>query len=197
MTYRAHLQEAVQRATDTMRTTPATFLNAYEIMNAASLSWPVNIYAVDLKGVEPQGHDQRGLVKGIVWDLKGQHWRLCKGDNLVLDISPRLVAVPASWKFPVPINTSDYSVSLERCYSANATDNGDRLIVEGILREAFKNRFKKVDSPELGPLWQDYNAFCQYPATSGDKYLMCRRFACTANKLCGGVWVLQLSLIHI
>jgi hypothetical protein len=194
MTYRAHLQEAVQRATGTMRTTPATFLNAYEIVNAASLSWPVNIYAVDLKGAEPQGHDQRGLVKGIVWDLKGKHWRLCKGDNLVVDISPRLVAVPASWKFPVPIDSSDYFLSLERCYSAKATDNGDRLIVEGILREAFKNRFKNVNSPELGPLWQDYNAFCQYPATSGDEYLMCRRFACTAKKLRGGVWVLQIAI---
>jgi len=194
MTHRTHLEEAVQQATESKRTMPATFLNAYEIFNAASLSWPVNIYAVDVKDGEARGHSQRGLIKSIVWDLRRKHGKLCKGHTFVVDISPRLVAVPAGWKLPVPITTSDYSVSLERSYLAKATDKGDRPIVEGILREAFKHRFKNVDSPELGPLWQDYNAFCQHPVPVGEDYIMCRRFACTAKVLHGGAWVVQVAV---
>ncbi len=194
MSNMANVQEPFQRAPDAVGAAPATFLNAYEIVNAQSLSWPVNIYAVDLKAGEAQGHDQRGQIKSIVWDLRKKHWRLCKGHTFVVDIGPRLVAVPAGWELPVPLSTKDYSVSLERCYSARASDKGDRLIVEGILREAFKNRFKNVDSPELGPMWRDYNAFCQYPVPSGNDYIMCRKFACTAKLLRGEVWVVQVAV---
>ena len=60
MNHAAHVQEAVDRSTDALREIPATFLNAYKIVNASSLSWPVNIYGVDLKGDEPQGTTSGG-----------------------------------------------------------------------------------------------------------------------------------------
>jgi hypothetical protein len=190
----AHVQEPFQRGADAVAVAPASFLNAYEIINAADLSWPVNIYAVDLKDGEPQTHDKRGKVRDIIWKLRKQHANLCKRAGFVVDISPRLVAVPAGWNLPVPINTTEYSVSLQRCYSAQASEEGDRPIVEGILRDAIKWHFKSNASLDLGPLWQDYNDFCQYPIESPEQYLMCRRFGCSAEVLSGGLWVLQVCV---
>jgi hypothetical protein len=194
MNHAAHVQDAVDRSTDDLRKIPATFLNAYKILNPSSLSWAVNVYGVDLKGDEPQGHDKRGRIKDIIWKLRSQHASLCRGQGFVTDISPRLVAVSAGWNLPVPIDTSEYSVSLERSGTAKAREKPDSAIVEGILREAVRNHFKKNESEELGPLWQDYKAFCEYPRTSGCDYLMCRRFTCEAKLLRGGIWVLRIAV---
>jgi hypothetical protein len=143
MNHAAHVQEAFDRSTDDLREIPATFLNAYKIVNASSLSWPVNIYGVDLKGDRPQGHDKRGRIKDIIWKLRSQHPSLCRGQGFVADISPRLVAVSAGWNLPVPIDTSEYSVSLERSGTAKAREKPDSVIVEGILREAVRNQLQK------------------------------------------------------
>jgi hypothetical protein len=74
------------------------------------------------------------------------------------------------------------------------SDSSDRPIVEGILRDAIKLHFKNNQSCDLGPLWQDYNAFCQYPTESGEQYIMCRRFECSAKALKGGKWVIQVRI---
>jgi hypothetical protein len=189
-----HVQEPLQQEADRAAVAPASFLNAYEIINAGGLSWPVNIYAVDLKDGEPQTHDKRGKLRDIIWELRKQHANLCKGAGFVVDISPRLVAVPAGWRLPVPINTTEYSLSLQRSYTARPGEASDCLIVEGILREAIKWHFKNSASQDLGRLWQDYGDFCQYPVESGEQYLMCRRFGCSAKVLRGGLWVVQVCI---
>jgi hypothetical protein len=187
-------QEVVRESIETAHTTPKLFLSAYEILNSSELSWPVNILAVRLKGHELQGHDARGKIKDIIWKLRSQHTGLCKGGGFVIDISPRLVVVPAAWKLPLPISTAEYSVSLESSRQASARDSCDQAMIEGILRDAIKWYFKSKPSQELGPLWQDYNAFCQYPTDCGERYLMCRRFDCAARLLKGGVWVAQIRI---
>jgi hypothetical protein len=50
-------------------TLPANFLNAYEIANGFDLSWPVNIYAIDLADDGGQHQEQRSQIKNVMWEL--------------------------------------------------------------------------------------------------------------------------------
>src|SRR5260221_7347046 len=145
------------------RTLPANFLNAYEIIDADALSWPVNIYAVDLHDEPRQENDTRGRVKNVIWDLRRNNKSSCRGYGFVVDISSRLVVVPRGWQLP-DATTSEYTVRLDQSFIARANDVQHRAIVAGILREAIKAHFKTNTSDELGNLWQDYNSFCQYPS---------------------------------
>ncbi|MGI0086043.1 MAG: hypothetical protein ACREBQ_13270, partial [Nitrososphaerales archaeon] len=54
--------------------------------------------------------------------------------------------------------------------------------------------FKQNTSSDLGELWQDYNSFCQYPATSNNNFIMCRRFGFGVKVLYGGLWVVRLTV---
>jgi hypothetical protein len=173
---------------------PAHFLNGYAILNSSWLSWPVNVYDVELVGSKTQGHERRREIKDAIWELRSQHKAQCKGLGFVVDISARHVAVPAGWNLPCPIATEKYSVRLESSFIARATDRKARAIVEGILRESIKMHFKEKTSPDLGDLWQDYDSFCQYPIPSDEQYIMCRRFNFGVKVLSGGVWVVRLPI---
>src|SRR5579862_6026933 len=110
-------------------TLPSNFLNAYEVMNGPELSWPVNIYAVDLNNHREQDHEQRSRIKNVIWELRNRHKGRCRGYGFVVDISPRLVAVPKNWELPTPITNSDYAVKLEQSFLARASDKAHRPIV--------------------------------------------------------------------
>jgi hypothetical protein len=190
------IANAVSQAPDILlsKTLPATFLNAYQLINADELAWPVNVYAVDINGATAEAQEQRGYIKNLMWDLRKQHKNQCRGFGFIIDITPRLVVVPQSWNFPVPITDPKYSIDLERSFVARATEPKDRPIITGILREAIKSHFKNKSSAVLGNLWQDYNNFCQYPTQFGDEYLNCRRFGFAAKVLRDGRWVLRLTV---
>jgi hypothetical protein len=52
-------------------------------------------------------------------------------------------------------------------------DPQGRAIIAGILRDEIKSYFKNQSSPDLGELWQDFDAFCQYPRSDWHQdYLM-------------------------
>src|SRR6266849_1858967 len=85
---------------EAFRVLPGRFLNAYEIVNAADLSWPVNLYAVELRDELPQGNSARGRIKNVIWELRKKNKQLCRGYGFVVDVSPRLVAVPQAWNLP-------------------------------------------------------------------------------------------------
>ncbi len=174
-------------------TLPANFLNAYEIIAAAALSWPVNVYAVDLLGEPRQENDTRGRVKNVIWELRKKNKSSCRGYGFVVDISPRLVVVPRGWQLP-NVTTSEYTVKLDQSFNACANDVQHRAIVAGILREAIKAHFKTNTSDELGSLWQDYNSFCQYPSSFGQEYLNCRRFGFGVKVLQDGRWTVRLTV---
>jgi hypothetical protein len=172
---------------------PANFLNAYEVVNKRELSWPVNVYGIDLTGEGEHG-DRRSQIKNVMWELKKQHKGTCRGYGFVIDISPRLVVVPQAWQIPTPLNNNLYKVTLNDSFLARADDEAHRQIVAGILREAVKAHFKNNSSEDLGNLWQNYNSFCQYPKYFGDEYLTCRRFAYSPKVLSGGRWVMRFSV---
>lgn len=172
---------------------PSIFLNAYEILNARDLGWGVNIYSVDLAG-EPNRHEQRSQIKNVIWELRKKSKEKCPGFGFVVDISPRLVAVPQTWQLPSPLSDQHFSLNLERTFVASARCTDDRSIISGILRDALKAHFKKRASESLGNLWQDYNSFCQYPSQPRGDYLRCRRFAFSPKVLRDGRWAVRFSI---
>lgn len=171
---------------------PKNLLNCYEILNASELSRPVNIYRVEFADPADQTQENRGRAKQVIWDLRGQHRVHCRGYGFVVDLNPWEVAVPASWKLPDPAATPEYCVTLSRSFEAKPRDPEGRAIIAGILREAIKRHFKDNPAPELGDLWQDYDAFCQHPANTGDEdHLMCHRSSFSVKILAGGIFAVQ------
>ncbi len=66
-------------------------------------------------------------------------------------------------------------------------DSQGRAVIAGVLRESIKKHFKDNPAPTLGDLWQDFDAFCQYPGNDWQQeYLMCRRFSVSVKQLAGG-----------
>ncbi|MEI9975293.1 MAG: hypothetical protein WDO73_26460 [Ignavibacteriota bacterium] len=162
------------------------FMNCFEVLNFSELGQPVNLFAIDFKDSMRNTQENRGELKNVMYQLRKQYRASCPGYGFVVDISPRLIAVPGAWKFPSAIETPEYTASLMRSFTAGAADSQGRTILSGILREAIKKRFKEDLGPELGPLWQDYDSFCQAPrADDGAEYLMCRRFGFAIRPLLG------------
>lgn len=174
---------------------PAQFLNAYEITNVGSLSWPVAIYKVDRIDGRAQSHEDRGQIKNVIWNLFRKHKSRCRGYGFVIDIGKQMVAVPDTWQIPSGATYEDYTVDRLRSFEAEATDEKNHPIVAGIIREALKKHFKDNRSDYLGVLWQDMDKFCQMPnTTDGHEYCMCRRFGAMARPLRGNVWVVEPTI---
>jgi hypothetical protein len=112
---------------------PQDFLNCYEILNPLALSWPVTLYAVDSLNGSPQTHGQRGSIKDIIWKLLlGEYRHVRRGPGFVVDVSPRLVALPRAWALPAPISADGFTISVERSFVAAPGDSGSGAVVEGI-----------------------------------------------------------------
>jgi len=174
---------------------PAQFINAYEITNVGSLSWPVAIYKVDRIDGRPQCHEDRGQIKTVVWNLFREHKSRCSGFRFVIDIGKQMVAVPETWQLPSGATEGDYRIERIQSFEAEATNERHRSVVAGIIREALKRHFKEHRSDYLGVLWQDMDKFCQLPKPSDAKaYCMCRRFGAMARALRGNVWVVEPTL---
>ena len=61
----------------------------------------------------------------------------------VVDISPRLIAVPGAWKFPSAIDMPEYTASLMRSFTATAADSQGRAILSGILSRNDQETFQR------------------------------------------------------
>lgn len=174
---------------------PADFINAYEVTNTLTLSWPVAIYRLDPLGNDPVTHEQRGAIKSVMWDLRREFKNRCRGWGFVIDISETRIAVPESWNIPTNFEHSGYHVTRERAFTARASDPHDEKIVAGIMREALKTVFKDKTSDYLGFLWQDMDKFCQVPKPDpNEDYCMCRRFGMSPKLLRGNRWVIECTV---
>jgi hypothetical protein len=171
-------------------------LNCYEILNMRDFSWPVNVYRVEFADSTKQTHQNRGEAKDIIWRLRKNDCRnLWKGFGFVVDLNQWEVAVPQRWGLSEQIITAEYSVSMKRSFTATVNDAQGRAVIAGILRDGIKSHFKNNTSPDLGELWQDFDAFCQYPGSDWQQeYLMCRRFSVGIKALAGSRLVLQTNV---
>lgn len=109
--------------------TPAHFLNCFEILNLADFEQAVNVYAVDFLDPAQNTQEIRGELKNVIWGLRKQHRSSCPGYGFVIDISPRLVAVPPAWKLPCPIETPQFHLTLDRTILATSTNAEGRNIL--------------------------------------------------------------------
>ena len=171
---------------------PADFLNAYEIVNASTLRWPVAIYRLDRTDGEAATQEDRREIKNAIWQLRSEHKGRCRGYGFVVDISKQRVAVPDSWDIPSGLIHGNYNVMREESVIASASNPLHEPIVAGIIREVLKKSFKERISDYLGCLWQDMDKFCQLPKPSLDEdFCMCRRFGTSVKVLRGNRWVVE------
>jgi len=171
---------------------PADFLNAYELVNTTTLSWPVAIYKLARVDGQPPTHEDRGALKNAIWELRSEHKGRCRGYGFVVDIGKQMVAIPEAWNIPSGITHGNYLITRERCLVARASNPQDEAIISGIIREAIKKQFKDHTSDYLGVLWQDMDKFCQLPKPlPGEEYCMCRRFGTSPKLLRGNRWVVE------
>src|ERR1700744_1454479 len=88
---------------------PANFLNCFEVLNFAELAQPVHLFAIDFKDRSRNTQENRGELKNVMYQLRKQYRASCPGYGFVVDISPRLIAVPSAWKFPPLIEAPEYT----------------------------------------------------------------------------------------
>lgn len=186
------LSSVVSEKIETKTVDSLLCLNGFELVDASSLRWPVQVLEITLKDTSQQTHEDLGKLRSIVWDLRKTH--KCRGHRFVVEAGESTVAIPAECKLPLPIETPEFSVRLKREFVADPSNTVGRRIVARIVKEAIKARFKKDQSPVLGPLWQDFDGFAQAPSPSTDGFLMCRKLWFQVNEAAKGRLVLQCNV---
>lgn len=176
---------------------PEVFLNCYEVTNPTGLEWPVRAYTVERLDGRNSTHDDRSEIKDVMWKLRAEHADRCPGYSFVVDLDPQTVVVSDRWDIPVPSTYGEYKVVAARDYVAAATDSGSKKQVSGIIREGLNNYLKNKTSEELGPLWQEYDSFCQAPGWTRDNEdtgSVCRKFEIGVKLLRGGRWAVEIII---
>ena len=173
------------------------FLNAYNILDLENLSWDVAIYKIIPLNGDQSKNEDRGKIKDIMWDLRWQYAGQCPSYGFIFDVDKTMVAIPKNWNIPQQDNFKGYRVARDRELKAQMSDPNHQAIVRGILRESIKRHFKDNGSlSRIGPLWQDYNDFCQMPdLTQADQGIIYyRKFHVFPELLENNRWVLQIEI---
>ena len=183
-----------KKSTDSKK---AEFLNAYSIHNREDLSWEVAIYKIVQLNGDQSNNEDRGKIKDIMWDLRRQHKGLCLGYGFIFDVDETTVAIPKDWNIPQEDDFKGYRVTRDREFKAQMSNPNHQAIVKGILRESIKRHFKDNGSfSKIGPLWQDYNDFCQMPdlTQSDQDIIYYRKFHVSPELLENNHWALQIAI---
>ena len=168
-------------------------LNAFEILNAASMRWPVVRYHLKPVDREPD-QTERGALVQRMWELRRQHDAFCPGHRFVLSESPETVVVPAEWLIPDQENYEGYQVRRGESFELAADNSAHTPLVADIVKRALINHLKR-SSGSLGVIWQDFNGFCELPQSQGTAPVQyVRRFEVIPARLKAGRWVLKVHL---
>lgn len=176
---------------------PAVFLNCYEVTNPTGLEWSVRAYTVKRVDGRASTHDDRSAIKDVIWKLRAHNSAQCPGYSFVVDLNPETVVTTDRWDIPVPSSYGDYEVTAARDYVASGTDASAQRLVSAILRDGLKHYLKRNTSEELGPLWQEYNSFCQSPRAVDDgeeSGSVCRKFELAVKVLRGGRFAIEVII---
>ena len=174
---------------------PEVFLSCYEIVNPEELRWAVRLYRVEQTIASSQSKAERGQAKQALWSLRKKYPSACSGYGFVVEIEEELVAVPEAWNLPSGAEIDGFRVTFQESLETDYSERTHRPIIAGILKEAIKRHFKDGQSTALGPLWQDFDRFCQMPEPGENtEFHFCRRFGVIAKVIAGNRWVLQLPI---
>jgi len=142
----------------------STVLNAFTITNATTLHWNAVSYHMTRVG-EPKGDlPQRRDMQNVMWQLRTCYKDACPGRPFVIANDASRVFVPSTWTIPDQENFAGFTIQREGRHVLQATDLSQKLVTRELLRESIKGYFKFAYAEELGPLWQDFNAFCELPS---------------------------------
>jgi hypothetical protein len=174
---------------------PETFLSCYELLDPDALRWDVRLYKVRRINGDVQKHEGRGDIRQAIWNLRRKNPGLCKGYGFVVDVDAETVAVPSAWKLTSGSMIDEYIVTYDRSVQTDPNRREHRKVIAGVLKDAAKKAFKEHHSRVLGPLWQDFDRFCQVPEDSGtEEFLFCRKIGFTPKVLRGNRWVIQVVI---
>lgn len=168
-------------------------LNAFKIANTDELSWPVAYYRVG----PPKGNKalERGDAKSVAFEARRQFKSSCPGYGFIIESGKGLVAMPADWVIPDGAIVQDCTFHRDGEEIVSAENPGRAQLFGQIVKDGIKDHFKKHASGKLGPLWQDYNDFCEMPLEqSGHGFCFCRKFVFHAKRLDGGIWGVRFAI---
>ena len=170
----------------------ATVLNAFTITNVSTLHWNAVSYHITRIG-EPKT-DLHREMQNVMWQLRARHKDACPGRPFVIAYNASHVFVPSTWTIPDQEHFAGFKVQREGQHVLRATDLSQKPVIRELLRESIKSYFKFAYTGELGPLWQDFNAFCELPALKEpvDGIGYCRRFELIPDTLKHGEWVIKV-----
>jgi hypothetical protein len=156
----------------------STVLNAFTLTNATTLHWHAVPYHITRIGGPKVELPQRRELQNVMWQLRARHKDACPGRPFVIANDASRVFVPSTWTIPDQENFAGFKIQRERQHVLQATDLHQKLVIRELLRESIKGYFKFAYAEELGPLWQDFNAFCELPSLKEpvDGIVYCRRF---------------------
>lgn len=178
-------------------TLPSLFLNGFKLDLPSRTPWRVSLYTVTPEDDASIEHVNRGAIKNAVWRYKFSNPSQCSGTHsFVLDIDESTVAVPTTWNIPKGTVSEGYSIVPDQDVVVSLDDPKHNLIVSRLLKVAFSRVFKNMTDTPLGPLWQNYNDFCQIPGVNKEPqdYLFCRKFRIEVLPLAGRRWCTQVRL---
>jgi hypothetical protein len=168
-------------------------LNAFRIVNADELSWPVVYYSVrPTPGRKPL---ERGDAKALAFEARRQSKSSCPGYGFIIEVGTGVVAMPAGWVIPHGSVLQDCAFHREEEEVVSARHPGRGQLFGQIVKEGIKDHFKKHAGEKLGPLWQDYGDFCEMPARQSEHgFCFCRKFVFHAKRLDGGIWAVRFAV---
>lgn len=170
-------------------------INAYGFRDVASLAWPVRRYAVRRRDGTALAHEDRGALKNAAYSLRKQYAARCSGWGFVIDVDARTIVLPGAWEIPSGAECAGLIFELDAELVARAEEPAHDAIVGGIVREGLKQHIKGTRFEQLGPLWQNYDRFCQMPRFRGnERYVFCRSFFTHAKRMAGGQWVVVIGV---
>jgi hypothetical protein len=170
-------------------------VNAYPLLDSSTLKWNVRVYDVRRADGLELSQSDRSSLKDAAFELRREHSALCRGWGFVLDVDVRTVVLPGSWQVPTKSESKGLIFELRDQFEARANVDEHDRITGGIIREGIKKHIKNSQSVEIGPLWQDFNRFCQHPKFSpARRFEFCRSFSASAKRLADGQWAVVIPI---